>query len=187
MIGKRDNGFTIVELVVTIVILVILTTIVTVRLIQTETSGENREMEIDTATIATGLEVYYENGSPDRSIPKGYYPGMDEFNSAKATSPPFSTFLEGVSASSYVAPGSTITDSFYFHLASGSNPDGSFTDAQVLSILNGTNHKYLYHPVRRNNISCITYTICVKYFLYYIEKGTDGAADKVITIRSKNQ
>lgn len=185
MIGKRGSGFTIVELMVTISVLVILTTIVVVRLSASSAGGRDRERSFDTSAIAAGLEAYYQNGSQSGSIPKGYYPGRAEVDTAAATDPPFINFLEGVPEESFVAPvhapeGYSTTDFNYYNQA-GTNADGSYTDAQARTLLYWV--PYLYQPLTRNNQNCSGYANCVKFNLYYLEESTDT----VITIRSKNQ
>jgi type II secretory pathway pseudopilin PulG len=186
MASRRGKGFTIVELIVVITILIILTTLVVVRLAHTQSSGRDREREIEMTTIASGLEVYYENGNTASSIPKGYYPGGTEVQQAAAASPPFNRFLEGVSVQTFEAPDRTITDSFgvdpsYASAPAGANADGSYSDSQVRALL--SNFNYLYQPLRRNNTFCASYADCVKFNLYYLEETTNT----VKTIRSKNQ
>jgi prepilin-type N-terminal cleavage/methylation domain-containing protein len=183
---KRGGGFTIVELMVTVSIMVILMTIVTVRLISTQGNARDEERSTDTITIAQGLETFYRSGSPKLGIPKGYYPGGQQVQIAAATTPPFSEFLDGVSKSSYEAPKRDSTNSFgvnpaYATAPIGSNPDGSYSDAQVRPLL-ATFH-YLYQPLKRDNSFCANYLDCAKYNLYYISE-----VDNVVhVIRSKNQ
>jgi type II secretory pathway pseudopilin PulG len=183
---KRGGGFTIVELIVTITLMVILMTIITVRLISTQANARDEERSTDIVTISKGLETFYVSGSPKLSIPKGYYPGGQQVQTAAATTPPFSEFLEGVSKSSYEAPGRDSTNSFgvnpsYATAPIGSNPDGSYSDAQSRPLL-ATFH-YLYQPLKRDNSFCANYLDCVKFNLYYISE-----ADNVVhVIRSKNQ
>lgn len=186
MASKRGEGFTVVELIVTIVILVILTTLVVVRLRSTQTSGRDQERSIDATTIATGLEGYYENGNVTTYTPKGYYPGATEITVAAGLTPPFNEFLEGVSAASLTAPDRTITDSFgidpnYASAPAGANTDGSYSDDQARPLL--LQFPYLYQPLRRNNTFCTIYSDCVKFNLYYLKEATD----EVVKIRSKNQ
>ena len=185
MMWKQGKGFTLIELIVTIVILTILTTIVVARLVRTEVGARDREREIDITTIATGLEAYYENGSPDDSIPKGYYPGRQQVDAAAATSPPFNTFLDGVPIASFTSPikapsGVSDTDFNHYNIT-GTNPDGSYTDAQARSILYWV--PYLYQPLTRSKTNCFNYADCVKFNLYYLKEETDT----VVQIRSKNQ
>lgn len=186
MTKKRGKGFTIVELMVIIVVLVILTTLVVVRLRLTQQSGRDQERSIDITTIATGLEVYYENGNVTTYTPKGYYPGATETEVARTSTPAFNEFLEGVSVISLEAPGRTITDSFgvdpsYVSAPVGANTDGSYNDVQARALL--ASRPYLYQPLRRNNTFCVSYADCVKFNLYYLKESTNT----VITIRSKNQ
>lgn len=183
---KRAGGFTIVELIVIIVVLVILTTLVATRLRFTQASGRDQERSIDISTIATGLEVYYQNGNVTTYTPKGYYPGATEVNAAAALSPPFKEFLDGVAANSLIAPDRTINDSFgidpnYATSPAGANTDGSYSDAQVRPLL--VNFPYLYQPLKRDNTFCVNYVDCVKFNLYYLEE----SSNTVITTRSKNQ
>lgn len=186
MMRKRDTGFTIVELIVTITILVILTTLVVVRLRMTQASGRDQERDIDTTTLAKGLEVYYENGNTSTNTPRGYYPGATQIIAATATDPPFTEFLEGVPAISYAAPDIEATDSFgidpnYATAAAGENTDGSYSDTQARTLLQ--TYPYLYQPLRRNNTFCVNYVDCVKFNIYYLEETTDT----VVKIRSKHQ
>lgn len=186
MMRKRGAGFTIVELIVTITILVILTTLVVVRLRMTQASGRDQERQIDATAIATGLEVYYENGNPATYTPKGYYPGANQMLAAAANNPPYNEFLEGVPAVSLSAPDRTISDSFgidpnYASSPVGANSDGSYSDAQARPLL--ATYPYLYQPLTRSNAFCVNYTNCVKFNLYYLEEVTDT----VKKIGSKNQ
>lgn len=171
---------------VVVTILLILTTLVTVRLLSTQAGGRDQERTIDISTIANGLEVYYESGSLDATIPKGYYPGATQVQAAAATSTPFREFLEGVPRSSFEAPDRTIDTSFgidpnYATSALGTNGDGSYSDTQARALL--STFPYLYQPLRRDNAFCANYLDCVKFNLYYIKEETDT----VIKIRSKYQ
>lgn len=186
MIKERSGGFTIVELIVTIIILVIMTTLVVARLSSTQASGRDQERQIDIETIATGLETYYENGDPILSIPRGNYPGAAQVQAARIKSPPFSEFLDGVSQKNFEAPERTLTDSFgidtnYSSSPPGSNADGSYSETQARDLL--ADYHYLYQPLKRDNTFCVDYTDCVKFNLYYIEEATDNLK----TIRSKHQ
>lgn len=189
MVRKRGAGFTIVELIITIVILVILTTLAVVRLSSTQVSGRDHERQIDVETIATGLELYYENGNPLENIPKGYYPGGVQIEEAASPTftPPFREFLEGVSEISYIAPDRSLEDSFGVdpnYATSpvvGANNDGSYNDTQVRALL--STKPYLYQPLRRNNSFCANYTDCVKFNLYYLLENSDT----VVKIRSQHQ
>lgn len=186
MTRKNCKGFTIVELIVTITILVILTTLVVVRLGSTQADGRDQERKIDVETIATGLELYYENGNAKTFTPKGYYPGAAEFNTAAALTPPFHEFLEGVSKISLEAPGMSVAESFkidpnYTSSPIGGNSDGSYTDAQARALL--AQYPYIYQPLQRNNTFCASYVNCVKFNLYYLNEMSDA----VVQIRSKRQ
>lgn len=183
---KRVGGFTIVELMVTIAVLVILTTLVATRLRNTQAAGRDQERATDATTIVTGLEIYYENGSVQAHIPKGYYPGATEINAAAAQTPPFKEFLDGVSAASLTAPERTIDDSFginpnYLLAAPGADTDGSYSDLQARTLLD--QFPYLYQPLKRDNTFCVDYVDCAKFNFYYLEEVTN----QVIKIRSKNQ
>jgi len=183
MTRNYGKGFTVVEIIVTIVALIILTTIVVTRLSLTQIGGRDQEREIDVETIATGLEVYYQDGGNTSSTPKGYYPGSDQVDAASLTTPPFNAFLEGVSTISYEAPGGLINGNANFQAPTqlGTNPDGSYTDSEVRSILQL--HPYVYQVLKRDNAHCYSATECVKYNLYYLNE----ASNTVVKIRSKNQ
>lgn len=183
MAWKYRKGFTIVELMVTVVILIILTLLLVTRLVFTQMGGRDQERETDITTIATGLELYYQNGSPDGTIPKGYYPGADQVDAAALLSPPFQDFLEGISKGTYEAPGGPINGNVNFNAPRlvGTNPDGSYTDSDVRGVLMW--YPYVYQVLKRDNYPCFTSLDCVKYNLYYI----DEQSNTVIKIRSKNQ
>lgn len=183
MVWKYRKGFTIVELMVTVVVLIILTMLLVTRLVFTQMGGRDQERKTDINTIATGLEVYYQNGSPNGSVPKGYYPGADQVDTAATTSPPFKDLLEGVSGINYEAPGGPINGNVNFNAPRliGTNPDGSYTDSEVRGIL--MYYPYTYQVLKRDNFPCYTSLDCVKYNLYYI----DEQSNTVIKIRSKNQ
>lgn len=189
MTRKHTEGFTIVELIVTITILVILTTLVVVRLSSTQADGRDQERNIDVTTIAAGLETYYENGNDTTFTPKGYYPGAAEISTASALTPPFKEFLEGVSRISLEAPGLSAQESFGVDPAGArgvnpgnvSTPDGSYGDVQAKALL--ATIPYLYQPLKRDNTFCTSYADCVKYNLYYLKETTNT----VVRIGSKHQ
>ncbi len=182
---RRREGFTIIELVVVISVMTILMLLVVARFLFTESSGRDQERLTDSTTIAKGLEISYQNGSYDGSIPKGYYPGTTQVTAAKALSPPFTNFLEGVSSASLTAPLRTITTSFGTDATSpgtvGNNADGSYDDTQAKALL--ATYPFLYQPLKRNNTLCANYVDCVKFNLYY-QTETDSVIQR---IRSKNQ
>lgn len=179
----RSRGFTIIELVVTITVMTILMVLVSIRLVYTERAGRDQERSIDTTALARGLELYYQNGVTDLSIPRGYYPGTTQVQNAKAVSPSFNNFLEGLSQDSYIAPTKTISTSFGTDTGTtvGANNDGSYSDTQLTTLL--ATYPYLYQPLKRDNTLCSTYTDCVKFNLYY-QSEADGINHK---ITSKNQ
>jgi prepilin-type N-terminal cleavage/methylation domain-containing protein len=183
---KRGGGFTLVELMITITIMVILMALAVINVLTSQVDARDQERRADTGTIARGLEVYYVSGNPYTDTPKGYYPGGQEVTTAAATTPAFNNFLEGVSETSYTAPKRTIINSFgvdpnYASSAAGSNPDGSYSDAQARALL--SNNPYLYQPLTRTNTFCTSYVSCVRFNLYYLTERNDT----VNVIRSKNQ
>jgi prepilin-type N-terminal cleavage/methylation domain-containing protein len=183
---RRSEGFTLIELMITITIMVILMTLAVVNMLSAQANGRDQERQTDIVTLARGLEVYYASGNPYTNTPKGYYPGGQEITAAAATSPPFSNFLEGVSTTSFEAPGLTATSSFgvdpnYASSAPGSNPDGSYSDTQARTLL--ASKPYLYQPLTRSNTFCASYTNCVRFNLYYLTE----VDNTVHVIRSKNQ
>lgn len=182
---KNRRGFTVVELIVTITIMVILMTLVVARMINTQAAGRDQERGLDMTALHNGLEAFYTGGNQVKNIPKGFYPGRQQIQTAASSSPPFSELLDGVPKSVFMAPRRTITDSFGVDPAGtpvvGSNADGSYDDSQARALLEDT--PYLYQPLRRDNGACVSYADCVKYNLYYITE-TD---DELHIIRSKNQ
>ncbi len=183
---KRGEGFTLIELLITITIMTILMTLAVINALASQLDARDQERKTDVSTIVRGFEVYYMTGNPYTVTPKGYYPGGQEITSAAGTTPPYSNFLEGVGDTSFSAPNRTITDSFgidsnYLSSAPGSNPDGSYSDAQARTLL--ANFPYLYQPLTRSNTFCASYANCVKFNMYYLTE-RDNTVQK---IRSKNQ
>lgn len=183
---KRGGGFTLIELMITLTIMTILMTLAVVNMLASQLDARDKEREVDVATIARGLEIYYVSGNAYTNTPKGYYPGAQEVTTAASSTPPFNNFLEGVSLTSFEAPKETISTSFgidsnYSTSSPGNNPDGSYDDSQARTLL--SSNSYLYQPLTRSNTFCTGYISCVKYNLYYLTERDDV----VHTLRSKNQ
>ncbi len=89
-----QSAFTIVELLITIVVMVILLGLGTVSISGLQAQGRDKERAQDVAAIARGLEEAYKNGNPvvtstnpSNMITRGAYPGIREFQHAKGEWP----------------------------------------------------------------------------------------------------
>jgi len=71
---KRNQGFTIVELLIVIVVIGILALLVITTYSGIQAKARNSKRSSDVATIQTQLEAFYQNS--------GYYPSLSDMNSA---------------------------------------------------------------------------------------------------------
>jgi prepilin-type N-terminal cleavage/methylation domain-containing protein len=201
-----NRGFTVVEVLITITIMAILLGLGTVGLRSALANSRDAERASDIATLARGLEGYYDNGNPHvytyAQYPaagytsKGMYPGDNEFihimgwnwcNNA-AVAPVFDQcFIAGGYAGD-VFPGVT---------PAAMTPPGKSgpafnsawlqSDADMLTQVNNGN--YLYVPLDANGNNCYggatngVTAECVAYELRYKQE-TTGA---IIVVKSKHQ
>ena len=201
---KARGGFTLVELMITMVIMVILTVLAVVITGNIQVQARDNEREQDIQSIARGLEQYYNLGNRFY-IPggtKGSYPGSNMMvaingagwcpgtafeNTGQAAN--YSKCLPG-GYNSEVFPGITneiLTPPGYDtpQLMTPWIPFGSQEahDSAVATILNNEN-KYVYKPMFSDSkIFCYDDTKCTRFELMYKKESTG----EIITIKSKHQ
>jgi prepilin-type N-terminal cleavage/methylation domain-containing protein len=205
---KTRGGFTLVELMITMVIMVILTTLAIVVTGNIQVQARDNEREQDMQSIARGLEQYYTNGN-QYYIPggtKGSYPGSNMMVSISGFGWCPETYVYQASDASQ-RPGilaeaqkfSKCTASGYFSevlpgvvsdtvTPPGENEPQLITpwlvadlDASITSTLN--ENKYVYKPMFSDGTYCYEYDKCTRFELKYKKESTGD----IITIKSKHQ
>lgn len=196
-----NRGFTVVEVLVTLIVIGILLGLGTVGLRSTLANGRDSERKSDIETIARGLEFRYDNGNAISALPqtdptnwpnptgqgKGYYPGVNEFIHMQGSfrtgfvpeTPTESYFfknLQGATEAAITTPsGNKIGQVCVFACA----PAGD--SAQLATAFNHPTEgkdRYLYESVNTNNGVCSNGD-CVAFNLYWISE-TDTTVNKGI-------
>ncbi|HRJ06129.1 MAG TPA: type II secretion system protein [Candidatus Saccharibacteria bacterium] len=163
-----NRGFTVVEILVTLVIMAILLTLGVVSMRSVQASARDQERQSDVETIARGLEQRYNRGNPvitattdPNEAKAGSYPGVNEM-----------IHMTGDFRSGYTPD--TVPGGYLYAALPGTSP-GSFSNpagqniwtivcvwacspagnsAQISSAFGGSD-KYVYEPVDVNgNICC---------------------------------
>ena len=151
---KRNAGFTLVELLITMTVMTILLVLAVVNLRSNEANARDEERKTDVSNIAQQLENYYEAGT-DTNDP-GVYPPTSDVNTeaeVKAT-------LPDLEPKSLRAP--DIADSSAM----------SFTVATTNAVQTPDVNTYIYQPLRADGSLCDMYDFgtadeCQEFILYY--------------------
>ncbi len=207
-----NRGFTIVEVLVTLVIIGIIMGLGTVGLRASLANGRDAERKADVETIARGLEQRYNNGNAKQAIPaydgvywmdpdrrnKGFYPGTNEFIHTQGTQRggfnPETVVggyipenLPGASLASLTSPSGINTGQMCVWMC---QPAG--TDSQIASIYTAPANiqdKYIYEAYDASGNIC-PHSYCMGFNLYWISE-TDKAVYKGIpglkVVKSKHR
>lgn len=199
-----NRGFTVVEVLVTLVVISILLGLGTVGLRSTLANGRDAERRADIETIARGLEARYDKGSsfnwredtngdgtPDTNrtttYAPGSYPGNNElwetiFWEGRAS---YSDILPGVTTAAWKSPSNESTDAAcFFYMFASEQPrcDAAEKDTTIQGYFSngsgGWKDKYLYEFIGANGGYC-NIGDCVRYNLYWISE-TDKTVFKGI-------
>lgn len=163
MSGQR--GFTIIELLVTMVVMVILMTIAIVALNNSQVGARDETRKTDIEVIARQLEQNYDIGVSTIAGSRGSYLGTTSMTSAN-----YPTIFAKAGLESLRAPDIQ-------------PPAYSFKPATSAGAQTPTVGEYIYQPLTPSDTLCTTATNCRDYVLWYrLEK--DSAIQKVM---SKNQ
>lgn len=189
------DGFTLVEIMITMVIMTILMAVGTISVTGLQGQARDKERQSDIDSIARGLEIRYKRDNPviTSTVPanivqRGTYPGLREMLHANGNTinGPGTTYdpsytpssvsggymteeLPGITKSSLAPPSSD----GYFGLVCLSSCAAAGSSTQLQSAFNksGTIYKdaYIYEPADKDGNICWDNT-CVQYNLYWISE-----------------
>jgi prepilin-type N-terminal cleavage/methylation domain-containing protein len=166
---KRNAGFTLVELLITMTVMTILLVLAVVNLRSNEANARDEERKTDVSNIAKQLESYYEAGT-DTNDP-GVYPPTADVN----TEAEVKAALPDLNPKSLRAP--DVADSSPM----------SFTVATTNATQTPSVNTYVYQPLRSDGSLCDTFDFgateeCQRFIIYYTLETTGTQ-----TITSKHQ
>ena len=167
---KRNAGFTLVELLITMAVMVILLLLVVVSLRSNQASARDEERKTDIGAIAQQLETYYEAGTA--TTDPGQYPATADVN----TEAEIKALLPDLNPRVLRAPDVADSSTMSFTVAASSaapTPDTS---------------TYVYQPLKDDGTLCTaagtdTLTECRSFILYYALEATSGTQ----LLKSKHQ
>lgn len=168
-------GFTLVELLITVLVAVMLLTLGTVSLSGYQTQARDKERNSDIKSIARHLETVYTSGlTMSEGQIRGEYPTIQMIQSYS------NEIFAGMPKAALIAPGDTASS---LKLATTNvSPAVSPTPSQT--------NQYIYQPINKNGGRCNESPIvapptisCVRFNLYYWSEETNSA----VMIKSKHQ
>lgn len=173
IIGMKQRGFTITELVIAITIMAVLIVLSFLNLESSQTRSRDAERSADIETIALNLDTYYKSGIDGNSSP-GKYPSTQLISNGITFT---KQLLRDIDDKTLTAPG--ITDPVQTFTAATNNKQ-NIIDILPLPTIN----QYVYQPIQSDGSLCSLETQeCRKFNLYYRTE-----ADNVVHIvTSKNQ
>lgn len=198
----RLRGFTIIEVLVTIVIMLILMVLGVASFNNIQAQGRDSQRATDVQALATGLEQYYKFGNPtsvSSYITQGTYPGycdMEEilgialdstcsatfcsnFTNCPITGGYATTAFPGVTTADQVPPSPPKSSAPNIYI-----PVGTISSATTTAITtNLTNGSYVYIPLNRGAATSYCAQQCPSFQLQYKTE----VNPTVITINSKHQ
>ncbi|MBC7512470.1 prepilin-type N-terminal cleavage/methylation domain-containing protein [Candidatus Saccharibacteria bacterium] len=192
------RGFTVIEVLVTILVMVILLGLGTVGLRASLANGRDAERQADIETIARGLETFYLKGNPYyiAAPSKGSYPGSNmkiHIDGAGWCDAAYFKNAVAQAEYNYCSPGQNYWSEFLIPNAAMTPPGKSGpsvanpwlaaqTDIPARIITNVNNGEYVYLPLDADNNHC--YGLCPKFELYY-KKETTGEVVKVKSVHQQ--
>lgn len=173
----KRPGFTVVELLITIVIITVIMLLAVAGFRSTQVAARNDERAAKAETIARGLESYYSHGDSARSVPPGQYPSVHAFNQA-ISSGYIDTWLPGVEAS-------TLRFSWQDDGAINIQAYGNNALNENLSLITPvarSSGQILYEPMKvdfntggldndRWSACRLAADVCTRFNLYYVPEG----------------
>lgn len=167
---KRNAGFTLVELLITMAIMTILLVLAVVNLRSNEATARDEERKTDVSVIAQQLENYYEAGT-DTNDP-GVYPATTDIDSESE----IKAILPDLNPRALRAPDVADSSAMSFSVA-------TTAAAQTPGV-----NSYIYQPLKPDGTLCTSYGFgaaneCQRFILYYSLETVAGTQ----TIKSKHQ
>ncbi|HVX56304.1 MAG TPA: prepilin-type N-terminal cleavage/methylation domain-containing protein [Candidatus Saccharimonadales bacterium] len=152
---KRNQGFTIVELLIVIVVISILALLVITTYSGIQAKARNSKRSSDVATIQTQLEAFFQDN--------GYYPSDADMNSSSWVK----TNMKSLDQGALVDPSMANTSDCV------TKHDSCFTNDKAGA------KQYFYHAEDSSGAACATDTSCAQYTLTATYEGTVNGADNV--------
>jgi prepilin-type N-terminal cleavage/methylation domain-containing protein len=158
---KRNTGFTLVELLITMTIMVILLVLVVVNLRSNQANARDDQRKADITAIAQQLETYYEAGTPITD--PGQYPGTNDVNTEAEITALLPDLNDKVLRAPDVASSSTM----------------SFTVATTTTTPTPDINTFVYMPLTDSGGLCTAAgttapTECRKFSIYYALETVSG-------------
>jgi type II secretory pathway pseudopilin PulG len=173
----RATGFTVVELIITLVVMAILLVLSVANLQSTAVTGRDEKRKTDTSNIALFLESLYNNGTTTHPEYKGAYPPT----SAVSSSANITTWFADFDAKNLRAPGVSTPA---FSITPATSPPNPPVQTAAGVVPQPTITTYVYQPIDSSGNLCSTLGSCRKFNLYYLP---EKAGSTVQMITSRNQ
>lgn len=169
----RATGFTVVELIITLVIMAVLLVLSVVSLRSTAITGRDEKRKTDTSSTALFIEAIYNNGTSAHPEYKGAYPPVSAVNSTANITAWFADFdVKNLRAPGVNAPNFSIVPATNpLQTVAGITPQPTITT-------------YVYQPIDSSGNLCDTLGSCRKFNLYYLPEQA-GATVQMITSRNQ--
>lgn len=168
-----SRGFTVVEILVTLVIMTVLLTLGVVGMRSTLANARDAERQEDISVLARGFELYYKRGLNGNT--QGSYPSYNEFwNGAVMAGKPLAPYSIGSSDANWWSPtGGNFEMICIFRSPSGYWPTqpGCEAPGNDTTIRNQISpDKYGYEAIQANGIHCYNAGWCARFNLYWIDE-----------------
>lgn len=158
---KRNAGFTLVELLITMSVMVILLALVVINLRSNEANARDEERKTDVTVIAQQLENLYESGSS--AWEPGLYPGTTDMDTESEVKALLTDLNPKVLRAPNIAESSAM----------------SLTVATTASTQTPAVGAYIYQPLTLDGSLCTANSFgadseCRKFIIYYALEATAG-------------